>query len=24
LRQNIAGYTKINEPQGSVLPPLRQ
>jgi LPS-assembly protein len=24
LRQNIAGYTKINEPQGSALPPLRQ
>lgn len=24
LRQNIAGYTKINEPQGSTLPPLRQ
>ncbi|MCC7082922.1 MAG: LPS-assembly protein LptD [Burkholderiales bacterium] len=23
LRQNIAGYTKINEPQGSALPPLR-
>jgi LPS-assembly protein len=24
LRQNISGYTKINEPQGSPLPPLRQ
>ncbi|MCC6535215.1 MAG: LPS-assembly protein LptD [Burkholderiales bacterium] len=24
LRQNISGYTKINEPQGSILPPLRQ
>jgi len=23
LRQNISGYTKINEPQGSILPPLR-
>jgi LPS-assembly protein len=23
LRQNIAGYTKVNEPQGSTLPPLR-
>jgi LPS-assembly protein len=23
LRQNISGYTKINEPQTSVLPPLR-
>jgi len=23
LRQNIAGYTKINEPQGSSLPALR-
>ncbi len=23
LRQNISGYTKINEPQTSILPPLR-
>jgi LPS-assembly protein len=23
LRENIAGYTKINEPRGNVLPPMR-
>ena len=23
LKENISGYTKINEPQGTGLPPLR-